>query len=100
MPRPDDPARGGRRRGWVAAARHKPDLVAQLVSKSRLEPNIPPKFRLIAQATILAIARAQSQACPIAQPGAEPIADAPLSRPDRIANADAGDHLRIGRPDG
>ncbi len=100
MPRPDDPASGGRRRCCVAASRHKPDLVAQLVPESRLEPNISAEFGLIAQAIVIANLEflAQSKAFPIAQPGAEPIADTPLPRPDRIANADAGDHLRVGRP--
>jgi hypothetical protein len=70
VPRPDNPASGGRRRCCVAAARHKPDLVAQLVSESRLEPNIPTELGLIAQADL--VANRESGAQSKAIPGAEP----------------------------
>src|SRR5439155_8187291 len=105
VPRRDDLASSCRRRVCVAAARRKPNVIpqflAQPLTRYELEPIISAELRLIAQTVGVANLKSHAypEAVPITQPGAESISDATLPRPDRIAQPDAGDHLRGGRPD-
>jgi len=89
VPRPDDPARGGRRRRSVTAGRWKPNVLAQfvayLVTKSRLEPDFSTDLRLIAEAVFVANPHAKSKAIPCAEPDADTAA-ASLPHPVRIAD--------------